>query len=339
MEHIVYCIWNNKGGVGKTFLSFTLASVYAQKNPDKKVFVVDTCPQANLSEIILGGNSSGAVILEKFINQKKTLGGYFDSRIRKPHEKTGSESGFIIQTCEYNKHLPKNLYLIAGDPSLEIQAQVMNQISSLKIPNDSWKSVHLWVKDIIGTAQEHHGGNTTTFIDCNPSFSAYTELSIIASNKLIVPCTSDGSSARAINNLFFLIYGLGRTTLQKEYEDVSFAKKSETFNLSKPILHSVLLNRSTQYEKKASKAFGAVMKEIRRRVESIKTEDSKLFHSDFDYYDIPDAHSVAIVSSYQGKPITQISHGIHEVHGTRPQINKENLDRHKKAIDEFVLKL
>ena len=29
-----YCIWNNKGGVGKTFLTYLLATEYAEKNPE-----------------------------------------------------------------------------------------------------------------------------------------------------------------------------------------------------------------------------------------------------------------------------------------------------------------
>lgn len=50
-----YCIWNNKGGVGKTFLTYLLATEYAKNNPSQQVVVVDMCPQANVSEILLGG--------------------------------------------------------------------------------------------------------------------------------------------------------------------------------------------------------------------------------------------------------------------------------------------
>lgn len=47
----VYAVWNNKGGVGKSYLAFQLASEYARINPAKKVLVVDFCPQANSSSI------------------------------------------------------------------------------------------------------------------------------------------------------------------------------------------------------------------------------------------------------------------------------------------------
>ena len=54
-----FALWNNKGGVGKSLLSFIISAEYAAKNPDKRVLVVDMCPQANLSEIFLGGNGDG----------------------------------------------------------------------------------------------------------------------------------------------------------------------------------------------------------------------------------------------------------------------------------------
>ncbi|MBL8523445.1 MAG: AAA family ATPase, partial [Betaproteobacteria bacterium] len=49
-----YGVWNNKGGVGKTFLSFVVGCELAEKYPDRSVVWVDMCPQANLSEIVLG---------------------------------------------------------------------------------------------------------------------------------------------------------------------------------------------------------------------------------------------------------------------------------------------
>ena len=47
-------IWNNRGGSGKTNLTYHLAIKYAYRNPDKTVLVVDMCPQADLSHAFLG---------------------------------------------------------------------------------------------------------------------------------------------------------------------------------------------------------------------------------------------------------------------------------------------
>ena len=57
------CVWNNKGGVGKTFLTYILATEFAKKNVD--VVVVDMCPQGNVSEMLLGGDGIGQDNMEK----------------------------------------------------------------------------------------------------------------------------------------------------------------------------------------------------------------------------------------------------------------------------------
>jgi cellulose biosynthesis protein BcsQ len=47
--------WNNKGGTGQTAWLFKRSAWYAERNPTKKILAVDICPQANLSELFLGG--------------------------------------------------------------------------------------------------------------------------------------------------------------------------------------------------------------------------------------------------------------------------------------------
>ena len=329
-----YAIWNNKGGVGKTFLSFMLSSEYAIRHPDKKIIVVDMCPQANLSEILLGGNSRGSEILEQCIREDKTVGGYINLRIESPHNKvTGKDTDFFINVNSHNPKIPSNLYLIAGDPQLEIQAQVMNQISSQTLPKNSWENVHSWLGDLI-TAGEKKYGNTTTFIDCNPSFSAYTEIALLSATQIIIPCSSDGSSARAIDNVAKLVYGYN---LPEALQSASFSKKANDFNMSLPVIHSILLNRSTQYDKTASIAFKTMFEEIEKRAERFKKAiEGKHFHSNFGYFDIPDAHSPSIVCSHKGIPISKLKPGPHQVHGKCPQVNQGPLKRYKEAIEKLV---
>lgn len=114
--------WNNKGGVGKTFLCFATASEYAQQRPGVKVVVMDMCPQANVSEILLGGNGGGGEELQKLLVKlpvAQTIGGYYHQRILQPHSRTGTETDFLIRVRDSNPRAPDNLYLVAGDPSLE----------------------------------------------------------------------------------------------------------------------------------------------------------------------------------------------------------------------------
>jgi chromosome partitioning protein len=118
-----YAVWNNKGGVGKTFLSFVLATEIARER-GIPVVLVDMCPQANLSEIVLGGNGSGSKKLDALISKRETIGGYFDTRISSPQSATGNELDYLLDAQTVNKKLPKGVYLIVGDPSLELQLKL-----------------------------------------------------------------------------------------------------------------------------------------------------------------------------------------------------------------------
>lgn len=331
-----YGIWNNKGGVGKSFLSFTLALEHAHNHPDKKIILADMCPQANLSEIVLGGNGKGNANLEKILSsgsQRRTIGGYFDERITSPHKATGNETSYLISACDHNEQIPNNVYLLCGDPSLELQAQVINQIGSQTLPADAWKTVHLWLRDLINACVRKLGDpeGVTVFIDCNPSFSAYTELAIVASDNLILPCSCDGSSARAVKNVESLVYGASNY-----YADKDFYGMCKKFGMHLPLIHSVVLNRSTQYNKSASKAFAAMFDEIKRTVEVFFQKNRECFVSGGPkFIDMPDNHSVAIVSSHLGKPLYAITSGKYDVHDVTPQINPEPLERYKEAITGF----
>ena len=166
-----YAVWNNKGGVGKTFVCFVMATEYACNNPDKIVVVIDMCPQANVSEILLGGNGTGSSELDKLLvkNPRQTIGGYFDQRISSPQAKTGTETNFMIQLKPINQNVPTNMFLVAGDPSLELQAQAINQIAAQTLPANTWANVHRWVFDVITSIKASHP-QSVFFIDCNPSF-------------------------------------------------------------------------------------------------------------------------------------------------------------------------
>lgn len=52
---MIYAFWNNKGGTGKTSLSFQTITMYAKIHKKEKILAIDLCPQANLSELLLGG--------------------------------------------------------------------------------------------------------------------------------------------------------------------------------------------------------------------------------------------------------------------------------------------
>jgi hypothetical protein len=228
------------------------------------------------------------------------------------------------------------MFLVAGDPSLELQAQAINQISSQSLPVNSWRNVHSWLLDLVGSLSSQHN-NSVFFIDCNPSFSAYTELAVLAANRLIIPCTADGSSARGIDNVGQLLYGVN---IPASYASADFEAKAKQNNMALPSIHLIPLNRSTQYDKKASQAFGAMYKEIQRRVESLHDSIPARFSlppRDGSYFfDIPDAHSVSVVVSHHGMPLGHVRVRAYDVHGKSTQVNKDPLERYNKAMTKII---
>ena len=307
--------------------------------PRKNVILVDMCPQANLSEIVLGGNGKGNKNLELILSKgkdRRTVGGYLDSRISSPHKITGDETNFLLHIQDYNDQLPSNLWLICGDPSLEIQAQVISQIGGQTLPVDAWKNVRNWLNDLIkACSRKLSNEGVTVLIDCNPSFSAYTELAMIACDRLIVPCSSDGSSARAIDNIASLLYGCN---VALDYKNVNFSTKAEVlFGMSLPIIHAIILNRSTQWNKKASKAFAAMFEAIKDKTRQFKLmKPSRFIDGDTIFEEMPDSHSVTIVCSHYGIPLYRVKPGYYKIYDTNPQVQEDTLKRYRDAAADIL---
>ena len=118
----VTLFWNNKGGTGKTSLAFQAITAFAHLNGDKRILVVDMCPQANLSELLLGGlEQNGSANLLKVQGQvpRATIGGYFQTRLPQPYTAgIVAFQDFLSQPYQFNKFVPDNIQLLAGDPLL-----------------------------------------------------------------------------------------------------------------------------------------------------------------------------------------------------------------------------
>lgn len=135
---LIYAFWNNKGGTGKTSLAFQTICRYANKYPDRRVLAVDACPQANLSELFLGGlvNNGSRNLLERQGQVPRcSIGGYFQLRLPSPFaEPKFLAQDFLTHPIEYNSSIPKNVTLFCGDPLLELQSNAINTLANTQIP-------------------------------------------------------------------------------------------------------------------------------------------------------------------------------------------------------------
>ncbi len=271
----IYALWNNKGGVGKSYLTFQIASEYARTHPHSRVLVIDLCPQANSSVIFLGGMSRGDLVLDGLAVRapRTTISGYIEDRIRSPYVSPGTGASYLVRPRDHNSQIPGNLYLIAGDEQLEIQAsRVMG--ATFPGPQDAWRIVHTWVSDLIGDVRQFwNHQEVTVFIDCNPSFSIYTELALSASDRLIIPFSADGASKRAVRAVLALLYGITR---QPGAQQSQFYVNSNAFRLSIPRIYCYVGNRLTQYVTSAN-AFRTVVNEIGDEIWGVWRGNAGLF--------------------------------------------------------------
>ncbi|KAF0117895.1 MAG: ATPase [Rhodospirillaceae bacterium] len=211
----IYALWNNKGGVRKSYLTFQIACEYARTHPQYKVLVLDMCPQANASSMLLGGVEKGERNLEEIMGSypRKTIAGYINGRVLSPYVNPCIGAEYVLQIQPYNDAIPENIFLVSGDEDLEIQASRVAKACSPG-PDDAWRIVHGWISDLIADIRRSWNiEDTTVFIDCNPSFTIYTELAMSASDRLIIPFSADGSSKRAVRAVLSLLYGRGNLLL------------------------------------------------------------------------------------------------------------------------------
>ena len=338
-----YMIWNNKGGVGKTFSSFLLSTEYAQANPTSIVVAIDMCPQANLSEMLLGGNGTGEKNLETLYGKESTITWYIKSRYQGSRDsKTGSETEFFSRVSEYNSHLPSNLYLLPGDIDLDIGSEIIQYLGGGP-QAASWKNSRLLLRDLIDSfekrMQKDHQ-NIVYFIDCNPSFANYTQLAVAASDRMLVPCTADSASIRAIHNLFRLIYGveLDDTKKPSATDDfINFSHKANDARWTLPQVHLFLQNKSRSHENNPSKAYVAHIEKIKNiATKAKKSHPEKFTNAKTIVRNIKDGNTLASVINHNGYALNKIAASSYQIYGQKTQVNQDQIDALKKDISACV---
>ena len=149
---MILSIANQKGGVGKTTTTLTLASILARKG--KRVLVIDSDPQANLSLILASGRQYTEPEHET----------YYATII---HE----EPLKIYKTYLKNLHIvPSSILLSSADKELALK--------------DGFREIRLRnaIEDL-GQTYDH------IFIDCPPALGWLTINAFSASDKVLITCS------------------------------------------------------------------------------------------------------------------------------------------------------
>lgn len=347
----IYALWNNKGGVGKSYLSFQIASEYARTHPDVRVLVLDLCPQANVSSMLLGGIEAGEQRLEEFASATppRSIAGYIEDRIRSPYVNPQSGAQYLTHVRNFNAAVPDNLYLVCGDEQLEVQA---SRVSSATNPGpaDAWRIVHQWISDLVNdVAISWDHQETRVFIDCNPSFSIYTELALSTADRLIIPFSADGSSKRAVRAVLSLVYGVNR--IRGAGARSEFAINSERFRMTIPKIYCYVGNRLTVINNGAARAFRHVVNEIRDEIWAVWQQNPNAFQIHpqaagipsnrtsfirMFQYEVNDANTASVVSGALGIPIMELMARDYTLGARSVHVNQSQLDRQQPNIQALV---
>lgn len=343
-----YIIWNNKGGVGKSTLAFHIASTYADKYKDENILVIDMCPQANCTMMLLGSGTKGEGTLSKLEvqNPAQTIAGYISEKIKGKSKYLNSSFDWHVKVKKYNNKLPDNLYLIAGDGNLELLASPIAYYANAQFPTTAWRDVHKWIDDLIIEINNKDDKKVwTIFIDTNPSFAIYTELAMIASDKLIVPFNADDSSRHAVFALVRILYGVGKTN--PVYDKFTFRKLAKNNKLSPPKCHIFIGNRFTQYKGSAA-AFSALSKAVGEELYNIYKLNDKYFTTrkslinnieEFltEYsIDVNDFNTAGVVSAHNGMLLKDLKDGSYDIFKNRVEIRKKRIKKCIESIDDII---
>lgn len=345
-----YAIWNNKGGVGKSTITFHLASRYAELNPDKKVLVIDLCPQSNSSMMLLGGGVQGeaSVLQQCTAPVPKTVVGYLSAVVAGgAGAPLPNPFDYLTQVWQYNSRLPGNIFLLCGDGNLEPMSPAISAAASaqsLTPTMQPWVWIHNIFRNFIASTERIDPSEWMVFIDTNPSFSIYTELAVSAADRLITPVNADDSSRVATNAMFILLHG--QTPPHPIYGSWTFAAQAQRYGLPVPRIHVVVGNRLTQYDGAAT-AFRAL---------SDATADT-LFHAylSHPHYFVPraipntldgfrggysvalrDFNTAGVVASHLGRPLSSMGQGYYPVHGIDVKVNSDRVTECLAAIDYLL---
>jgi cellulose biosynthesis protein BcsQ len=336
-----YAIWNNKGGTGKTSLAFQAICRYAELHDNAKILAVDVCPQANLSELFLGGltGKGGQRLLERQgLVPRCSIGGYFQIRLPSPFTVPSFDPrDFITKPVKFNRRIPANVDLVCGDPLLELQANAANTLSNAQIPGTNpWVAVIDWLNDFLAPIAEDYD---TIFLDCNPSFSIYTQIGLASVERLALPVMADDSSRRAVQNALSLVYGLRLPS--PIYATYAFNRKLAKARRQLPQVHLIIKNRITQYMGPAS-AYAAVLAQIDDDITALIRTNPDFFsfkETATGTVEIRDFQTTGVVAFAKGCPISRLPSGKQDISGHRVQVKEDYRVLCEDAVDELVAKL
>lgn len=262
----IYAFYNNKGGVGKTTLCQNVACLYAEQHPDELVLVIDLCPQANISQFLLGGGHRGYTENQRLqaSARRRNIVGFMDWLLSGNSAFTSIPATYTTQPSQLNPYIAPNVHLIAGDSFLESLSLALNFATMNPANVNAWSEYVTAIRRLCNfELQKSLYTKAKVFIDCNPSFSIYTQMALVSSDQLIIPMMADFSSLEGIKGILMLLYGKYPSVATQTYANkvVTFNRQITNSGLTLPKIFEFPFNNFTSNAGVAT-AFDAVREDL-----------------------------------------------------------------------------
>jgi len=188
-------LFNNKGGVGKTTLTFNIAHMFARLGLD--VVALDYDPQCNLSALFLGDDdlygawTAGDVVLPDGTRRGRTVAACVDLVRRGKGELLDPE---LIEVADHLWLLPGHIGLSRFEQTL---AEEWPKVQA--VDNERALDVTTALDQLSSKAATHVNADIV-IIDVGPSLGALNRAAVLACDAIVVPLAPDLFSLQGLEN-------------------------------------------------------------------------------------------------------------------------------------------
>lgn len=250
-----YVVWANKGGIGKSTLSFQLACAAAHENPDKQIYVIDLSPQCDVSRMLLGGGHNGGeeIILGLMAGSPRlTVQAYLSDCLNDVPSGHGwpDINDYVIRPNDYRSDdaddIPDNVWLLTGDFDLERTIQLIEQLPQPprragRAPTGPEFSQYVLVRSFIkhGVEQLEANGDSIIIIDTDPYFNVITtHMGLLAAENWVTAYSPNSQASqfavlRSLEFMFEPVSGLKKFIEEEQarYPDPWFDYRGQPMNI------------------------------------------------------------------------------------------------------------
>jgi chromosome partitioning protein len=309
-----YAISNLRGGIGKSTVSFNLAYMFSRQ---AGTLVLDLCPQRNLTESIMRGQTKNVTISSSLL--PKVLGPAFGV--------VPDENSYQLSKLNDEFVGGKKSYFIPGDGNLfAFPSSLYQQLQQAMAASNqrAVKNILLSLKEIVEDEMEDKSCSVA-LMDCSPFYAGATHLAWCASDAIIIPVRVDEHSIDSL--------GLTLKMLADKKSDFNiWAERAG--GIEPPKVAAIVMTMvGARSPKKGVKDLASQMYVERAYKEAIQYP--QLFSDDpANYFAITDDFmSAGRISGAKSIPLPNLKVGdFHTIDGKRLQVNKSQV-KYKRELE------